>query len=193
MVLNYNLGSLGLKKELEMDLPYQMPKSDNEHLLKLAKITGIPANLLVGGGETEIAAISYMILYRHLNQHDRIEAMRIIKSVKNRQLMGHIIDKTLLTTFVTTQWGVWSLSNKELLAEHEFYESISSMASVMGVGASALGGFDMMQEARRNKRILIRHWALIVLWGCWGANEVRFSNTKKELRRRQVLKPSSHY
>ena len=53
-------------------LPYQLPKSTAQKVTHLSKITSIPMNLLQGAGETEI------------------EAMSVIRNVKNRALMGHI-------------------------------------------------------------------------------------------------------
>ena len=83
------------------DLPYpNMPTTLQGQINKLADITGIRRNLLTGAGETELQAMCYVILYRHLSQQQRHKAMKTIRSVKKRALMGVLIDKALTTTFV---------------------------------------------------------------------------------------------
>ena len=85
-------------------LPYQLPKTTQQKVMHLSKITSIPLSLLKGTGEPEIEAISAMILYRHMDRIQRIDAMSSIGSLRNRELMGHILTKTLDTTFVNPQW-----------------------------------------------------------------------------------------
>ncbi len=58
---------------------------------------------LVDGGEKEVEATYYMILYRHLNQQQRREGMKVIRSVNIRALMGELINRTLDTAFVNPQ------------------------------------------------------------------------------------------
>ena len=107
-----------------------------------------------------------MILYRHLNRQQRIEAMTTIRFVQNKALMGTLITKTLDTTFVNPQWGVWSLNTQELQNDIEFHSSIDSLAGYVGVGASVLGGKDFIKNIWSQKRMGRQHWIMIVIWGC---------------------------
>ena len=52
-------------------LPYQLPKSTQQKLVLLAKIASIPSHLLKNAGDTEVEAISAMILYRHMDERQR--------------------------------------------------------------------------------------------------------------------------
>ncbi|NNN55713.1 hypothetical protein FKN08_05800 [Vibrio sp. 1-2 (7-a)] len=59
-------------------LPYNLPSNEQEQLRILAKIIGFKPELLVGAGKVEVDAICSMILYRHLSQKQRVDAMKLI-------------------------------------------------------------------------------------------------------------------
>jgi len=174
-------------------LPYQLPKSTANKISHLAKITLIPPSLLKGAGEPELEAISAMILYRHMDRLQRVEAMSLIRSVSNRALMGHILSKTLDTTFINPQWGIWSLSNKELLNDINFHAKFDSFASYVGVSASVLGSKDMIKDIWQTKKIGKKHWVLIVIWGSIAFNKSELNKAQKELNHRQSMKTSRLY
>ena len=175
------------------NLPYHIPTSTNEQLKFLAKITDIPANLIQNGGVKEVEAIASVILYRHMNRHQRIEAMTLIRSVSNRALMGTLITKVLDTTYVNPQWGVWSLSTNELESDINFHTAISDYAGYIGVGASALSGKDLVKEVWSLKKLGRRHWLLLVIWGSVYFNSRELNKAKKELNRRQTTNHSRLY
>ena len=174
-------------------LPYQLPKSAMQKILHLSKITSIPMNLLQGAGDAEIEAIAAMILYRHMDRLQRIEAMSVIRSVKNRALMGHILDKTLDTTFVNPQWGILSLSNKELLEDINFHTVIDSFAGYVGIGGSIIGGKDMIKDIWTLKKMGKKHWTLIVIWGSVIFNKKELNKAQAELGNRQTINKSGLY
>ena len=174
-------------------LPYQLPKSAMQKILHLSKITSIPMNLLQGAGDAEIEAIAAMILYRHMDRLQRIEAMSVIRSVKNRALMGHILDKTLDTTFVNPQRVIWSLSNKELLEDINFHTVIDSFAGYVGIGGSIIGGKDMIKDIWTLKKMGKKHWTLIVIWGSVIFNKKELNKAQAELGNRQTINKSGLY
>jgi hypothetical protein len=174
-------------------LPYELPKSTAQKISHLSKITSIPMNLLKGAGELELEAIAAMILYRHMDRLQRIEAMGLIRSVNNRALMGHILNKTLDTTFVNPQWGIWSLSNKELLNDIQFHTKFDSFASYVGVSASVLGTKDMIKDIWKTRKIGKKHWVLIVIWGSIAFNKSELNKAQAELKHRQSTHTSRLY
>ncbi|WP_036799448.1 hypothetical protein [Photobacterium marinum] len=143
------------------DLPYRLPKTTQEQLTKLAQITSIPKNLLVGAGEKEVEAICYMILYRHLNQHQRGDGMKAIRSVKKRALVGELINRTLDTTFVNPQWGIWSLTNDELKADIKSHSQLNTMASMLGLGASATSIKDIVKKPPKKRKSAVTTGSLL--------------------------------
>ncbi|MDP2576048.1 hypothetical protein Q8W40_28015 [Vibrio penaeicida] len=178
---------------MKENLPYTLPKNTKEQLKILSKITSIPSNLLVNAGELEVEAISSMVLYRHMNRLQRIEAMRLIRSVPNRALMGKIISKTLDTTYVNPQWGIWSLSNDELKKDIAIHSTIDSFAGYVGVGASVLSGKDLVKDLWSLKRMGKKHWVTIVIWGCIYFNKNELNKARNELDNRTTLQSSGMY
>jgi hypothetical protein len=174
-------------------VPYTLPRKPKSQLQFLAKVTSIPRNLLTNAGTPEIEALSAMILYRHLNRQQRIEAMTMIRAVQNKALMGTLISKTLDTTFVNPQWGVWSLNTQELQSDIEFHSSIDSVAGYVGVGASALGGKDFIKNIWSQKRMGKQHWIMLVIWGCVYINKKELKKAQTELNNRTTINTSRHY
>ncbi|CAG19958.1 hypothetical protein [Photobacterium profundum] len=175
------------------DIPYRLPKTTREQLTKLAKITSIPNNLLVGAGEKEVEAICYMILYRHLNQHLRIKAMTSIRSVKKKALMGELIKRVLDTTFVNPQWGIWSLTNSELNADIELHTHLTSIAGTLGFGASVSSGKDMLNKIKHEKTISRKNWITLIIWGCIYFNIRELKKATKEKDHRSTLNTSRFF
>ncbi|MBT0110521.1 hypothetical protein J4H72_22900 [Vibrio alginolyticus] len=116
-------------------LPYNLPSNEQEQLRILAKIIGFKPELLVGAGKVEVDAICSMILYRHLSQKQRVDAMKLIRSVSNRALMGKLVTGALDTTFVNPQYGMWSMTEKELQSDKDFHSFLDNFASYIGIGA----------------------------------------------------------
>ncbi|WP_061011151.1 hypothetical protein [Vibrio sp. CUB2] len=166
------------------DLPYPLPRDTTGQLKTLAKITSIPNNLLAGAGDAEVEALCYMILYRHLNTNQRYKAMKSIRAVKKRALMGKIIEKTLDTTFVNSQWGIWSLSNAELEADIKLHTDINQLASGLGIGASAGSIKEILQKIKEKRSISQRNWVTFIIWGCvyLNAKELEKANIEREHR-----------
>ncbi len=174
-------------------LPYHLPKTLKSQLQYLARITSLPINLIDNAGQAELEAISVMILYRHLSRQQRIEAMQTIRSVENRALMGSIITKALDTTFVNPQWGIWSLSTEELLEDIKFHASIDSVVGYIGVGASVLGGKDLIKNIWSQKRMGRQHWIMLVIWGCIYMNKQELIKAQQEQSHRTTTKSSRFY
>jgi len=175
------------------DLSYRLPTTTQEQLTKLAQITSIPKNLLVGAGEKEVEAICYMILYRHLSQHQRGEGMKAIRSVNKRALVGELINRTLDTTFVNPQRGIWSLTNDELKSDIKLHNQLNTMASMIGVGASAASTKDILKKITEQKKISSKNWITFVIWGCIYFNAKELEKASNEKDHRSTLNSSRFF
>lgn len=168
------------------NLPYNLPADLKEQLSILGKIIGFRPELLSGGGKLEVEAICGMILYRHLNQKQRIDVMRTIRSVPNRALMGKLITGALDTTFVNPQYGMWSLTDKELQSDKDFHEFLDHFASYVGIGASSLGVKDLYKESRVRGKLGRAGLAMLVIWGAVAFNKAELKKVNEELSNRTI-------
>ena len=122
------------------------------------------------------------VLYRHLSQAQRNEAMPVIRSFPNAKLQRKLIDSVLFTTFVNPQWGILSLTNKELAADKDVHSFIDNYASYLGISASAIGMKNLITQAKdilksgKSKKSV---WGIVAMFAVWGA--VAFN--KKELEK----------
>lgn len=175
------------------NLAYHLPKNTSAQLKKLSQITSIPSNLLINGGQQEVEAICYMILYRHLNHIQRRQAMIAMRSVQNKALVGELIKRTLDTTFVNPKWGVWSLSNDELLKEIKFHSTLDNIVSGVGFGASGLSIKELISKIMHQKSMNKANWVTIIIWGCIFYNKYQLHKVESEKDHRSTLNTSRYY
>lgn len=175
------------------DLPYQLPITVEGQLKRLGKIAGIPNNLLVGGGEKEVEAIANMIMYRHLNRVERMNAMKSFHAVKKRALLGELVNNALDTAFVNPQWGIWSLTNSELEADIKFHNAIMMVSGAAGVGLSFSSAADFYKQVRKKRSLGTRGWVTAVIYGALIFNAIELSKANKEKDNRTTLNASRLY
>ncbi|MCG8610408.1 MAG: hypothetical protein MI864_07715 [Pseudomonadales bacterium] len=123
---------------LVSDLPYTLPQTNASKWNYLANLLNIPPAIEINAGEREIDALAATIMYRHLDRIERIEAMTLINSLPNKRLVNMLVTKAVDTKYLNPQWGMWSMTNEELLADERFHQTISNYSSYMGVSASVL-------------------------------------------------------
>lgn len=187
-------------------LRYSLPKTDKEGIAFLAKILNIPAHYLKGNEQRIIQALAATILYRELDRLQKIEAMRLIRSLSHPQLISILISRCT-DVLVKPQWGEWSLTNEELREILQFHGSINLISSRVGgnPGAYGVGGaaWAIIKEGSKaekgtplKERVKIgatpkRVGALIVSIILMGLHEFSLSETTKyanELERRAHYK-----
>ena len=175
-------------------LPYVLPKNLPEQLRHLAKITNIPFSFVKDGGQLELEAMSGVILYRHLNRIQKMQSMSLIREVgkKNKPLEGWLVN-LIVNTSVNPQWGVWSLSNDELLNDRNFHNTINDYASIIGLTASAAGAKTIIQETWKRKKMTKGGIVTLVLWGALYFNSSELEKVNKEITNRSQLKSSPVY
>ncbi|MBL1415647.1 MAG: hypothetical protein COB27_002035 [Moritella sp.] len=173
-------------------LPYNLPKSPKEQLRYLAKIINIPYSFVASGGQQEVEAMTATIMYRHLNRIQQMEAWTLIRGLDSRPLTGKLVDK-VLDTKTNPQWGMWSMTNEELLADKKIHEIINTYASGLGVTASAAGTKSVLQEVWKNKKLSKGGWVTLIIWGAVIFNSSELSKVNTELANRTTLNTSSLY
>lgn len=173
-------------------LPYNLPRDTQGQINKLAEIIDIPKTLVAQGGETELKALCGVILYRHLTPTQRHEVMRLVHSLDRRALIGRLVGKAL-DAHVNPHWGLWSMTNEELLKLKSHREDINSIASKLGYTASGLGAKALLKDVFVRGRLGKGHIVTLVIWGAVYANSAGLQSTKAELAQRTTLNESSYF
>lgn len=130
------------------------------------------------------------IMYRHLDRRERYEAMQVIHSLDNKDLVNKIQTKAVDTTLVNKRWGVWSMSNEELMEDQDFHKLFQNVGALVGVTFSASSFKDFVKEARRNQRVTKGGMATIVIWLSFASSSSRLSKLEAELERRTERRSS---
>jgi len=170
------------------NLPYNLPNNLNEQLRILSNIVKIPFSLVKDGGQNEVEAICGAILYRHLDRHQKIEAMTLIRSVPNGALKAKLISIAVEPTFVNKDWGIWSFTTEELIADQYFHSQVDNFASYIGVGASALSGKDLLVKLWSNRKVTKGGVDTLVIWGTVLFNKSELSKVNNEIQRRSSIR-----
>lgn len=175
------------------DLPYRLPTTTTEQLRELAKILDLPFAMVEPTGEKGLAAMSVTIMYRHLDRRQRYDAMQVIHSLDNKDLVNRLQTKAVDTALVNKRWGVWSMTNEELLEDQEFHELFQEIGALIGVTFSASSLKDFVREVGRNRRITKGGMATIVIWLSFASSYSRLNKLEAELDRRSELRDSPFY
>lgn len=175
------------------DLPYHLPTDALGQLRELAKIIDVPFPLALSGGSLAADAVSATILFRHFDQAQRHEALKLFAELSSRQLRGLLLTRALDTAFVNPKWGVWSLTNEELMAEESFHRALDEYASWAGVGFSMVAGKDIIKTAWKNRKLARGGIATMVVWVAVAGNKGALANINEEQRRRSQTKSSSFH
>ncbi len=175
------------------DLPYFLPADPEGQLRELAKILNIPLPLAMSGGPQAVDAFSAAILFRHLNQPQRQEALRLMEALPSRELRGKLVMKALDTTFINPKWGVWSLTNDELIAEQSFHSMLDKYATWAGFGFSGVALKDFIKQVWNKRKITRGGIATLVIWVAVAGNKGALEKIDEERRRRTQIKESPFY
>lgn len=173
-------------------LPYQLPTSSEGQIAYLGSILELDKHLLIGKGQKEKEAMAAVIMYRHLDRHQKYQAMELIHSISDRRLMGRLVDK-ITDTQTNPQWGIWSLSNSELLQDKKVHDTINTYASWLGLTVSAVGAKDILQEIWKKRRMSRGGWVNVVVWGSLLFNAQELNKVNAEVLRRSSIKSSELY
>lgn len=174
-------------------LPYTMPTSAQAQATYLATILKIPGDMVANADQEVVQALCATIIYRHLDRMQRMEAMELVQGLKNRRLISKLISLILDTTFVNPQWGLWSLTNEELLADQAFHSEFDTIASAIGLSASGLGAKDLIKTAWKSRKMSRGGLATVIIWGTVFMNKSELNKANEELARRYQLNTSKYF
>jgi hypothetical protein len=134
------------------------------------------------GGAGEVNAMAATMLYRHLGRLQRIEAMTIITNLKNKRLVSRLRALAVDTTYVNPQWGIWSLTNEELLEDQAAHEQFNQFVGYLGATASILGAKDIIMEFKNKGRLTVGSWAVIAIAGIAFFNARELKKVNREIK-----------
>ncbi len=168
------------------NLPFNIENNKVAQLAFLSDLLGLDKELISNAGQNEVDAMCATILYRHLPQAQRNYAMQIIRSIQNGKLQGKLVDNVLYTTFVNPQWGIWSLTNKELEADKAVHSFIASYANYVGLSVSGFGLKELYDNIRKSKKMSKGGIVMLVIWGAVAFNDSELKKVNKEIENRKV-------
>ena len=181
-------------------LPYETPDSQKEAALMLADIVDIPEGVVPKDADYNqvVAAIAGLVLYRHLETHQRREVMQTIDQFKHshRPFYGQLQGKVALV-IAQPRWERWSLTNDELDEIVEFHRSFGRFSAVAGINPGAYGvGASVWQMIVHGatKGNVVGFVASAILVGVGEASHSTGEAASRELERRtrrEPLNPSS--
>jgi len=173
-------------------LPYQLPTSSEGQITYLANVLELPSHLVVGKGQVVKEAMAAVIMYRHLDRHQKYEALQLIHSIPDRRLLGKLVGK-ISDTLVNPQWGIWSLDNSELLKDQKFHDTINTYAGWLGASVSAASAKDFGVQIWNKRKVSRGGWVSLVIWGSVLFNLQELNKVNSEILRRSVLQTSELY
>jgi RHS repeat-associated protein len=172
---------------------YSLSGSIQEQANRLAEITGLSSELVENASQNDLDAISGAVLYRHLDKNQRGEALSIIRSVENKKLEGKLVSSLLDTAFVNPQWGPWSLTNSELIADQAFHQTVDDYASIIGLSASGAGVYDQYKRIITTGKLGRSGVAVVTVWGAILFNKSELNKVNQEIKNRSTLNESSFH
>jgi len=167
------------------DLPYTIPSSVNEQISRLSKTIGLPEGLMKGKGLQGVHILCGVIIYRHLDRHQKPQVMALIRNLNDPRAVGFLVGK-VVDTIVNPNWGLWSLTNKELEAKRSFHSALDNIMTTLGAGAS-VSSVTSIAKSSWSKRSLMnsKNVLLIIVWGgIWYSKQI-LKETQQEIDSRK--------
>ena len=103
-------------------------------------------------------------------------------------MSGKLISIAIEPTLVNKDWGVWSLTKEELIADQLFHSQADNLASYVGLGASAMSGKDLLTKIWKKRKITKGGLVTLVIWGTVFFNKSELNKVNNEIKRRSSIK-----
>jgi len=174
------------------DLPYTIPSSVSEQIMKLSNVINVDPTLIQGQGKLGVQILCGVIVYRHLDRFQKQQVMQLIHSTNNKRLIGALTVK-VTDVIVNPNWGLWSLTNAELEAKKDFHATIDTYMTMLGIGASTSSISSLVKSSWSQKTFLSKNLLLIIVWGgIWYSKQI-LGETQRELdSRKKYIKTPYH-
>ena len=172
--------------DLFSSLPYVLPKNNKDVVQRLAIILSIDPKRIPSHDQKIIEILSGIILYRHLERLQKIQVMTQVRSLEPR--LQSILVTKITDVIVQPKWGLWSLTNEELLDKKEFHEGIATIANALGIAASVSGLNDIMKMVAEGltkrqslKTMAKRALPYFIIWGAVQVNANELARMQREI------------
>ncbi|WP_036547703.1 hypothetical protein [Nitrincola lacisaponensis] len=174
------------------NLPYRLPNDTKEQIYFLRDLLKLPhyifdayENQPAISDEKAIEILTGVILYHHLDRHQKHEVMKLLHSeLSNRPAIGFLITK-ITDPMANTYWGLWAKPTTELLEDLELREVISSALGLAGAGVTVKTLKDVRDALTKRRPYRRGHPAFLVLiYGFYYNNEGAKNAIQEELNRR---------
>lgn len=172
-------------------IPYETSTSQKKAAHELAKIVGIPRKVVpkTGNYNEVIKALSGVILFRHIERHQKREVMQSIQRFKDshRPFYGQLQGK-VANVIANPRWENWSLTTEELKDIVSFHGKVAYLDRTLGLNPGALGvGASAWQVIKQGatKGNIGGLVLSIVLFGAQQASTETRQHALEEIRRRQ--------
>lgn len=171
------------------DLPYhqdKMPTTTPEMVDALAAILRFKIFHQTKKDEHTLATLTGVILYRHLDRHQKMKVMDMIRNEDHIHRADHDELRVFcIEPLIQPEWWLWSLTTEELEEKFKSQENFKTLLSLIGFGVTALSIQDFGKELIKNKKIT-RGGAMFVLSATFVyLQNKQYNNTKKEVERRK--------
>ena len=104
-----------------------------------------------------------------------------------------MVSSLLDTAFVNPQWGPWSLTNSELIADQAFHQTVDDYASIIGLSASGAGVYDQYKRIITTGKLGRSGVAVVTVWGAILFNKSELNKVNQEIKNRSTLNESSFH
>lgn len=179
-------------------LPYETPKSQKKAAFELAKIVGIPREIVPKNADyNEVtSALAGLVLFRHVERHQKREIMKKIDQFKesNRPFYGQLQGK-VANVIANPRWSNWSLTTEELEDIVSFHGKVAYLDSKFGINPGAFGvgasAWQIIKEITKKGVKGVSKGSVgglvlsIVLFGVTQASAETRQNALNEIKRRQ--------
>lgn len=119
-------------------IPYSLPDNPHVAIMQLADYLGIPRPTIPGDERTLLKSMCGTILYRHLPQRERKEAMTLIQT-QDARTASYLRDIALQSTFITPSWHPPTMTTEELSRSIAFHDELQRYMGFYGLNPGALG------------------------------------------------------
>lgn len=122
------------------NLAYSLPDTLRGKVNALAGIVEIPrVHIRAVSDQEALKALTGLILYRHLGRREEREINRHWQTLP--QVLQMKLRQRRSSILINPMWGMWSLSNEELVAQKEFVSAFNEMATKAGIPSLSAAGF----------------------------------------------------
>src|SRR5690625_3511546 len=116
--------------DIESRLPYRLPSDLSAKVDYLADLMGIKNKIYLHALPSDVAVelLSIIVLYRHLDHYEKLRIAQLLERVDRRVLND--LQTAMARPAVQPNWGMWSWTNEELIANKEALSRFNSWAGL---------------------------------------------------------------